>query len=108
MSRRAPLLVPALFAVALVLLAAGPAHAQSTIDAVRAEGSGWIGPAAAIAIGLTGLGAALGQGRAVANAMEGMARNPGAAGAVRGAMILGLAMIESLVVLVTVFLMTKM
>jgi F-type H+-transporting ATPase subunit c len=86
---------------------ASPAYADTAIDAARAAGTGWIGPAGVLAIGLTGLGAALAQGRAVANAMEGLARNPGAVGSVRGSMILGLAMIESLVVLVTVFLMTK-
>jgi F-type H+-transporting ATPase subunit c len=67
-----------------------------------------IGPAAALAIGLTGLGAALAQGRAVAAALDGAARNPGAASIVRGTMVLGLGMIESVLVLVLVFLMTKM
>jgi F-type H+-transporting ATPase subunit c len=68
---------------------------------------GLLAPAAALAIGLTGLGAALAQGRAVAAALEGTARNPGATG-MRGMMILGLGMIESVLVLVTVFLLTKM
>jgi F-type H+-transporting ATPase subunit c len=64
--------------------------------------------AAALGIGLTGLGAALAQGRAVAAALEGSTRNPGALGGTRGLMILGLGMIESVLVLVAVFLMTKM
>jgi F-type H+-transporting ATPase subunit c len=38
----------------------------------------------------------LGQARATAAACEGMARNPGAADAIRLALILGLALIESL------------
>ena len=46
------------------------------------------------------LGAALGQGRAVASAAEAIARNPGAAGEIRGALILGLVLIESLVIYV--------
>ena len=46
----------------------------------------------AIASGLC----ALGQGKAVAGAAEGMARNPAAAGAIRFALILGLVLIESL------------
>ena len=41
-------------------------------------------------------GAALGQGKAVASAAEAIARNPGAAGEIRGALILGLVLIESL------------
>jgi len=64
--------------------------------------------AAALGIGLTGLGAALAQGRAVGAALEGSTRNPGALAGTRGLMILGLGMIESVVVLVAVFLMTKM
>ena len=106
MPRLSTLLATVLFAA--VLAAAGPAHAEPAVEAARAAGTGWFGPAAALAIGLTGLGAALAQGRSVANAMEGLARNPGAVGALRGSMILGLAMIESLVVLVTVFLITRM
>jgi|SRR5579884_812727 len=46
----------------------------------------------AIASGLCGLG----QGRAVASAAEAIARNPGATAAIRGALILGLVLIESL------------
>ena len=45
-------------------------------------------------------GAALGQGKAVASAAEAIARNPGAAGEIRGALILGLVLIESLVIYV--------
>lgn len=44
------------------------------------------------------IGAALGQGRAIAAAMEGMARQPEAAGTIQTAMIIGLAIIESLVI----------
>jgi F-type H+-transporting ATPase subunit c len=46
----------------------------------------------AIASGLCGLA----QSKAIASAVEGMARNPGAAGAIRLALILGLIFIESL------------
>ncbi|HEX8237948.1 MAG TPA: ATP synthase F0 subunit C [Abditibacteriaceae bacterium] len=56
----------------------------------------------AIAVGLglpiAVIGAGLGQGRAVAAAMEGMARQPEAAGTIQTAMIIGLAFIESLVI----------
>jgi F0F1-type ATP synthase membrane subunit c/vacuolar-type H+-ATPase subunit K len=64
--------------------------------------------AAALGIGLTGLGAAIAQGRAVAAALEGTTRNPGTLAGARGMMILGLGMIESVLVLVAVFLLTKM
>jgi len=48
--------------------------------------------AMAIASGLCGLA----QGKAIAAAAEGIARNPGAAGAIRILLLLGLAFIESL------------
>ena len=72
------------------------------------EVSGLVGPAAALAIGFTGLGAALAMGRAVSSALEGAARNPGAVGTIRGTMVLGLGMIDSTLVLVLVFLLTRM
>jgi F-type H+-transporting ATPase subunit c len=52
---------------------------------------------AGIAIGLAVLGGATGQGRAAAAALEGISRNPGAAPRITTPMILGLALIESLV-----------
>lgn len=58
---------------------------------------GWYALAAALAIGLPALGGALGQGKAAAAALEGIARNPGASGKIFVPMILGMALIESLV-----------
>ena len=52
--------------------------------------------AAGIGMGLASGLCALGQGKAVAGAAEGMARNPAATGAIRFALILGLVLIESL------------
>lgn len=52
---------------------------------------------AGFAIGIAVLGGALGQGRAAAAALEGISRNPGAAASIQTPMILGLALIESLV-----------
>ena len=54
------------------------------------------GFALAFAAGL----AALAQGRAVAAASEAIARNPGAAGDIRGSLLLGLVLIESLAIYV--------
>jgi F-type H+-transporting ATPase subunit c len=59
---------------------------------------GWIALAAGLGIGIAALGGGIGQGRAAAAALDGIARNPGAAGQIRGPMILGLALIESLVI----------
>jgi F-type H+-transporting ATPase subunit c len=60
---------------------------------------GWAAAGAGLAIGLGVLGGSLGQGRAAAAALEGISRNPGAAARIQTPMILGLALIESLVLL---------
>ena len=49
---------------------------------------------AGLAAGLTIIGAAAGIGRLAAAAMEGIARQPNAAGDIRGAMLLSAALIE--------------
>jgi F-type H+-transporting ATPase subunit c len=58
--------------------------------------------ALAIAVGLgvpiAVIGAALGQGKAAAAALEGIARQPDAAGDIRSTLILSLALIESLAI----------
>lgn len=63
-----------------------------------AENYGLIALGAGLAIGLAALGGGIGQGRAAGSGLDGIARNPGAAGQIRGPMILGLALIESLVI----------
>lgn len=82
------LLVPA-------LAFAAESEAGSNANDVKAYAT--IG--AGIAIGLGAIGGTLGQGRAAASALEGIARNPGAAAKIQTPMILGLALIESLVLL---------
>ena len=69
-------------------------------------GDSWLKPFAAIAAGIgmaiaSGL-CGLGQGRATASAVDAMARQPGAAGRIQTAMIIGLALIESLALYVLV------
>ncbi len=61
---------------------------------------------AGFAIGLAVLGGGLGQGRAAAAALEGISRNPGAAPRIQTPMILGLALIESRVLLAFVIALT--
>ena len=58
----------------------------------------WIGLAIGLGMGIAAFGGALGQGRAAAAALDGIARNPGASGKIFTPMILGLALIESLVI----------
>ena len=86
-----------------VLLAGLPALA-SAAEAAAAGGSAdhmmkfAVALGAGLAIGIAAFGGALGQGRAAAAALEGIARNPGAAGKITTPMIIGLALIESLVI----------
>jgi F-type H+-transporting ATPase subunit c len=54
--------------------------------------------AAGIGIAIAAFGGAIGQGLGIASALNGIARNPGASGKVVTPMIIGLAMIESLVI----------
>lgn len=62
--------------------------AQAIVAAARAIG-------AALCMGLGAIGPALGEGNAVGKALEGMARQPEAASALRTNMILGCAITES-------------
>lgn len=66
--------------------------------ALAAEGGiGWgLGIGAGLAIGLAGLGCGIGQGLAGSGAVQGVARNPGAAGQIQTPMIIALALIESI------------
>lgn len=57
-----------------------------------------IGLGAGLGIGIAAGIAGLGQGRATAAALTGIARNPGAASTIQTPMIIGLALIESLVI----------
>ena len=54
--------------------------------------------AAGLAIGIAAFGCGMGQGRAAAAALEGIARNPNASGKILVPLILGLALIESLAI----------
>jgi len=90
-------ILPRLFVFLVILLSAAPAFAAEEM----ADGGsvrGVIAIATAIAIALAAFGGALGQGTAVNAAMQGIARNPSAAGKIMTNMIIGLAMIESLVI----------
>jgi len=80
-------------AVALLLLAS-PIFAQTPSGGSNLADLGK--PFAYIAMGIASGLCGIGQGKAVASASEAMARNPGAQGGIRFALILGLVVIESL------------
>ena len=83
-----------LFAVLFVAFAAPAAFAA---DGGPGGGTNWVAISTAFGMAIAAFGCGLGQARVASAACEGMARNPGAADAIRAAMILGLVFIETLV-----------
>jgi F-type H+-transporting ATPase subunit c len=84
-----------LFAVAAAFVAAPAALAQATSTAAPTPTS-WLVFSSGIAYAVAVAGCAIAQGKATVAACEGLARNPGAAAAIRLSLILGLVFIESL------------
>ena len=86
--------------LAVIMLAAMPVFAQGgaapSDNGLRNIG---LGLGLGLAAGLCGIG----QGKATAGATEAMARNPGNTAAIRTALIIGLALIESLALYMFVF-----
>ena len=93
----------AAFAQAGAGAGAGGADKQSTVDSNANIANALIMIGFAIAAGM----GALGQGKIGASAVEGAARNPGAAGRIQTMMILGLALIESLVLFALLIAFTR-
>jgi F-type H+-transporting ATPase subunit c len=93
------------FATVLALvLAAAPAFAQdaaaTAVHSSAASALGYIAIGIGIMMGLAALGGTLGQSKAAASALDGIARNPAASGKFTGPLILSLAFMESLVLFV--------
>ena len=78
------------------LLVSVSAFAQTNAPATG--GVRWNLISAAFLLGIAAAAGAIGQSKGLAAACEGIARNPSAGGAIRTAMIIGLALIESLVI----------
>jgi F-type H+-transporting ATPase subunit c len=100
-----------LFAVVGILMSSMSVFAQATAEAGDNQFSlsKYRALAAGIGFAIAVFGGALGQSRIGAAACEGAARNPGAAGRIQTMMILGLALIESLVLfaLLVIFAVVK-
>jgi F-type H+-transporting ATPase subunit c len=77
-----------------------PLYAQEVGGATGTELVKWSVITAGFALAIAAAFGALGQGRGLGSAVEAIARNPSAAGDIRGALILGLVLIESLVIYV--------
>lgn len=101
MNTRIMLLFAALFVLASPIFAQEPAAAAgANYQWAVAISAGF---SMAIASGLC----ALAQGKAVASSAEAIARNPGAAAAIRFALLLGLVLIESLALYTLVIIFAK-
>ena len=92
--KKAAIVVLALVAVMMI---APAAFAQGAAEGARPP----VNPttlvlAVGFGVAIAAVGGGLGQGRIAAAACEGIARNPGAAGGVRAAMLLGLVFVETL------------
>ncbi|HYL86155.1 MAG TPA: ATP synthase F0 subunit C [Candidatus Angelobacter sp.] len=84
-----------LIALVVVTMFAPAAFAQD--QAAAGNSKAISGLAVGFGMAIAAFGCGLAQGRIASAACEGMARNPGAAGAIRAAMILGLVFVETLV-----------
>ena len=80
---------------AVILLLSVSAFAQGQAPA---SGTAWNLISASFLLAIAAAAGAIGQSKGIAAACEGIARNPSAAGAIRLSMIIGLALIESLVI----------
>ena len=89
-----------------VLMSAITAFAQAPEAAVD-HNAGYKAIAAGVGFAIAVVGGALGQSRIGAAACEGAARNPGAAAKIQTMMILGLALIESLVLFALLVVFTQ-
>lgn len=101
--------VKMLFTMLGLMLAASPIFAQTTGGTTGGgtTHADWVVIASGFGMAIASGLAALGQGRAVQGAVEGIARNPGASGAINGAMILGLAFMESLALFTLLIIFVK-
>lgn len=103
-----------LMMLALPTLALAEEEAEAQVQA-QAQGGDFmmkfgLALGAGLGLGLAALGGGLGQGKTAAAALEGIARNPGAADKLFVPMIIGLALIESLVLytfIISIFLQAK-
>ncbi|MBI3896425.1 MAG: ATP synthase F0 subunit C [Acidobacteria bacterium] len=92
----------------LAFIAIGtPLFAQEPETVQTVVATNWVAITSGFAMAIASSFCGLAQGKAAAAAAEGMARNPGATAAIRLALILGLAFIESLALYTFVIIFIK-
>ena len=84
----------------LAFVAVAPLHAQEAGAGADSQLVMWSIITGGFALAIAAAFGALGQAKGLAAAAESIARNPSAAGEIRGVLILGLVLIESLVIYV--------
>lgn len=92
LSLYAAIITGVVIAPAIALAQGGPSAASNQHDS-----NSYLAIGAALAIAIAALGGTTAQGKATSAALEGIARQPSAAPRIQTPMILGLALIESLV-----------
>ena len=102
------LMLLVMFLLASLMVCAQTPGPSGTPGNPTTEGH-WVVISAGFAMAIASSLCGLAQGKAIASAVEGMARNPGAAKAIQLAMLIGLAFIESLALytLLIVFIKVK-
>ena len=86
------------FFVWTILFVIAPFAAMAEEAAASGNSSWGYALGAGLAVGLAGLGCGIGQGLTAGNTTAGIARNPGAAGAMFVNFILGMVLIESIAI----------
>jgi F-type H+-transporting ATPase subunit c len=90
----------------IVLLVLLSSVAQAAEAAKKSDAElryfGIVAVSAAFGLSIAAIGGAFSQARGIRSALEGIARNPGASGPITTTMIIGLALVESLVIYVLV------
>ena len=83
---------------AIVAILGMPAFAQDAKDAGKTGSSSKLGLALGFGLAIAAFGGALSQSNAIAKAVDAVARQPEAGARIQGMMIIGLALIETLVI----------
>jgi len=87
-----------MFSVALIVAMTTIAYAQEEAAGLDPSVKRSIALASGFGIAIAACGGAIGQSKAITAGLEGIARNPGASGMITTPLIIGLALIESLVI----------
>ena len=96
------------FVALIAILAVAPsAFAQGGVPEKAPINTTTLALAVGFGLAIAAFGGALGQGRIASAACEGIARNPGAAGNIRAARLLGLVFVETLALFTLVIIFVK-